>query len=110
SPIQGPIGTSVTISGAYFGATQGTSTVTFNGTASTPTSWSASSIVVPVPSGLTPASVPVVVTVAGQTSNVVNFGVTPKINSLSPILGPIGTSVTVSGSNFGATQGSSVIT
>src|SRR6266849_3316240 len=32
NPISGPVGTSVTIAGASFGASQGTSTVTFNGT------------------------------------------------------------------------------
>ena len=50
TPTSGAVGTSVTITGTNFGATQGTSTVTFNGTAATPTSWSATSIVVPVPS------------------------------------------------------------
>src|SRR6266699_2026123 len=45
TPASGAVGTSVTIAGANFGATQGTSTVTFNGTAATPTSWSATSIV-----------------------------------------------------------------
>src|SRR5579872_4434041 len=35
---------------------------------------------------------------------------TPSISSLSPAAGPIGTSVTVSGSAFGSNQGSSTIT
>jgi hypothetical protein len=38
NPTSGLVGASVTISGANFGATQGTSTVKFNGTAATPTS------------------------------------------------------------------------
>src|SRR5207302_5550622 len=45
SATSGPVGTSITVNGANFGATQGTSTLTFNGIAATPTSWSASSIV-----------------------------------------------------------------
>ena len=50
SPTSGAVGASVTITGTNFGSTQGTSTVTFNGTtATTITSWSATSIVVPVP-------------------------------------------------------------
>jgi len=61
------IGTSVTIAGANFGATQGTSTVKFNGTAATPTSWSTTSIVVKVPAGATTGNV--VVTVGGVASN-----------------------------------------
>jgi len=49
NPPAGLVGSSVTISGANFGATQGSSTVKFNGTAATPTSWSATSIVTTVP-------------------------------------------------------------
>jgi hypothetical protein len=67
------VGTSLTITGLNFGAAQGTSTVTFNGTAATPTSWSSTSIVVPVPTGVTTGNV--VVTVNGQASNGVQFTV-----------------------------------
>jgi len=70
----GPVGTPVTITGTNFGAAQGTSTVTFNGTAGTPTAWSATSITVAVPSGATAGNV--VVTVGGVASNGVNFTVT----------------------------------
>ena len=73
SPSSGPIGTSISVAGTNFGATQGSSTVTFNGTLATPTSWSATSIEVPVPSGATTG--PVVVTVDGQNSNGVTFTV-----------------------------------
>ena len=52
------VGASVTITGANFGSTQGTSTVTFNGTAATTiTSWSATSIVATVPTGATTGNV-----------------------------------------------------
>jgi hypothetical protein len=67
------VGTSVTITGTLFGATQGTSTVTFAGVAGSPTSWSNTSIVVPVPSGAISGNV--VVTVAGATSNGLPFNV-----------------------------------
>ncbi len=73
SPTSGSVGTSVTISGANFGSTQGASTVTFNGTTATPTSWSATSIVVAVPTGATTGNV--LVTVGGVASNGVNFAV-----------------------------------
>jgi hypothetical protein len=52
---------------------QGNSTVTFNGTAATPTSWSATGIVVPVPAGATTGNV--VVTVGGLASNGARFTV-----------------------------------
>src|SRR6185503_8262224 len=77
SPNTGAVGTSVTITGTNFNATQGTSTVTFNGTAATPTSWSATSISAPVPSGATTG--PVVVTVSSQASNGATFTVKPNI-------------------------------
>jgi YD repeat-containing protein len=71
SPDAGAVGTSVTIAGTGFGATQGTSTVTFNGVVATPSSWSATSIVAPVPAGSTTG--PVVVTATGQASNDATF-------------------------------------
>src|SRR5262249_22235619 len=50
NPASGVVGTLVTISGSGFGPGQVNSTVTFNGTAVFPaTSWSDTSIVVPVP-------------------------------------------------------------
>jgi hypothetical protein len=109
SPTTGPAGTSVTITGTNFGASQGTSTVTFNGTAATPTSWSATSIVVPMPSGATTGNV--VVTVGSQASNGVAFTVIipPSITSLSPTAGLVGTSVTITGTSFGASQGNSTV-
>ncbi|MGH9140100.1 MAG: beta strand repeat-containing protein [Vicinamibacterales bacterium] len=111
-PAIGPVGTAVTIAGANFGATKGTSTVTFNGTTATPSSWSASSIVVPVPASATTGSV--MVTVGGIASNALTFTVTvtstaPRLTSLSPTSGPVGTPVTISGTNFGATKGTSTV-
>src|SRR5467141_1609296 len=110
NPTAGLVGTSVTVVGANFGATQGTSTVTFNGIAGTPTSWSATSIVAPVPAGATSGNV--VVTVGGVASNGVSFTVTvpgPSVTSLNPTSGLAGTSETIAGANFGATQGTSTV-
>ncbi len=110
SPTSGAVGTAVTINGANFGATQGTSSVRFNGTVATPTSWSAARIVATVPSGA--ATGPVAVTVNGVTSNGVTFTVSataPSIASLSPTSGIVGIAVTINGANFGATQGTSSV-
>ncbi len=74
SPTSGPVGTLVTVAGTNFGATQGTSTVTFNGKVGTPKSWSATSVTVPAPSGATTGNV--VVTVGGVASGGINFTVT----------------------------------
>jgi YD repeat-containing protein len=73
SPGVGPVGTSVTVTGSGFGATQGTSTVKFNSVTGAPTNWSNTSIVCPVPPGATTG--PVVVTVGGTASNGSTFTV-----------------------------------
>src|SRR5436309_8895060 len=83
NPTSGVLGTSVTITGANFGASQGTSTVTFNGIGATPTSWSATSIVVPVPSGATTGNV--VVTVGGIASERVSIPVTSHGRSVTAL-------------------------
>ena len=75
SPTSGYYATSVTITGRHFGSSQGTSTVTFNGVTATPTSWSDTSIVVPVPFGA--GSGNVIVTVSGTASNGMNFSMFP---------------------------------
>jgi hypothetical protein len=67
SPASGPVGTAIAITGANFGATQGASLVTFNGTRATPTTWSATTIAVPVPAGATSGTV--LVSVSGVATN-----------------------------------------
>src|SRR5260370_1877511 len=80
NPISGPVGTSVTIAGAKFGASQGTSIVTFNGTAATPTAWNGTSIIAPVPTA--PTTTNALATVSAQASNGVNF----TVGTVFPIL------------------------
>jgi len=107
SVTSGSIGIPVIITGANFGATQNGSTVTFNGMAASPTSWSTTSITVPVPNGASTGNV--MVTVGGVASNAVSFAVTPFITTLSPSSGSVGTLVTITGTSFGATQGTSTV-
>jgi hypothetical protein len=103
-PASGPVGTFVTLTGTNFGASQGSSTVTFNGTAANPMSWSATSIVVPVPNGATTGNL--IVTVGSVGSNGVSFSVTPPpptITNLSPssaVAGGGSLTLTVIGTNF----------
>jgi RHS repeat-associated protein len=111
NPTSAAAGQRVTITGANFGSPQGSSTVTFNGTsAGTAVAWSLNNITVNVPPGATTGNV--IVTVGGQASNGVSFTVlpTPNITSLSVNSGPAGTPVTISGTNFGSPQGSSMVT
>ncbi len=111
TPNSGAAGTSVAIIGTNFGATQGTSTVTFNGTPATSiTSWSPTAIVAVVPTGATTGNV--VATVNGTPSNGQPFTVTlppPSITSLSATSGKVGDSVTITGTNFGSSQGTNAV-
>ena len=84
TPDEGPVGTSVTVAGTGFGAVQGTSTVSFNGTAGVPSSWSETEIRVPVPAGAATCApegtpVTVAVTVGGQKSNGGEYRLDPPI-------------------------------
>lgn len=103
----GPVNTSVTIAGTNFGSTQGTSTVKFNGTVATPSSWSATSIVVKVPSAATTGNV--VVNVGGTNSNGALFTVTPEISGLSLSVGPVKMGFVINGTTFGGSQGTSTV-
>jgi endoglucanase len=113
SPTSGAVGTSVTISGSNFGTTQGASTLRFRTTNAAVTSWSNTQIVATVPNIATGAAA-VTVTVNGVVSNGPNYTITavaptPAIASLNPNSGFVGSSVTVTGSNFGASQGASTL-
>jgi len=109
APTSARVGGTVIIAGTGFGASRGSSAVTFNGVVAAATAWNNTSITVTVPA--TATSGPVVVTVNGQASNSVPFTVIqpPSISSISPASGIPGQLVTITGSNFGPTQGSSVI-
>jgi len=104
-PTRGPVGTSVTISGTAF--TGGTTTVKFGTITATPTSVTANTIVVPVPSGVSGA---VAINIsrtspAGSVTTPTSFTVAsplaaPTITSFTPTTQVQGSSVTVSGSGF----------
>ena len=96
SPSSAIVGSSIAIAGSNFGATQGSSRTTFNGVVAVPTSWSATTIAVPVPQGATTG--PVLVTVNGLTSNAWPFtvvtdgsvtGVVSRLSSGSPVAGAL---------------------
>src|SRR6266404_8916534 len=106
----GPGNTPITITGASFGATQGASFVTFGSTVAPPSSWSDTSIVVPVPNSLAAGDLNVTVTVGGVPSNSVLFTVIPVIYQLSTYSALAGTQVTITGVGFSGTQGTSNIT
>ncbi len=132
SPTSAAAGTQVTVTGSGFGATQGSSYLSLadwgnnwgapgDSASLVINSWSDTGItfMVPTPSGpgnqwaVVPNTAGIVsVTVGGETSNTQAFLVTssnPATTSISPTSAAAGARVTVTGSGFGATQGSSYL-
>jgi regulation of enolase protein 1 (concanavalin A-like superfamily) len=83
SPTAGPVGTQVVITGSGFGAPQGGSVVTLNGTLVTVNSWSATSITITIPSGATTGPLVVTVSPSMKNSNPVTF--TVNVQTLPPL-------------------------
>ncbi|HET8890004.1 MAG TPA: IPT/TIG domain-containing protein [Candidatus Angelobacter sp.] len=100
SPIFGPVGTGVTITG-FTGAT----TVSFNGVAATFTEGPPGTITTTVPAGATTGPITVTTPGSGPLVTTTRFTVTPTITSFAPPVGAAGTGVTITGTNFiGATD------
>jgi streptogramin lyase len=100
NPHYGAPGSEVYITGINFGATKGSSTVTFNGVVAEECYWADTYIYAKVPANATTGNI--VVTVAGKSSNAIPFSVvpTPSVSGISPTSGPVGTLVTISGQNL----------
>jgi hypothetical protein len=90
----------IILKGTNFGATQGSSTVTFNGIATPHYHWSDTQIYVTVPPNATTGNI--VLTVGGVASNPIAFAVVPLpvITGMSPTSGPVGTTVSLTGQNL----------
>ncbi|MBI5836475.1 MAG: IPT/TIG domain-containing protein [Candidatus Eisenbacteria bacterium] len=102
-PAAGPVGTSVKVRGTIL---DGASSVTFNGTAAAFTMDSSTVITATVPAGATTGQIAVTTPGGTATSSGSFFvGSAPTVSSFSPGGGPVGTSVTIGGTNFvGATE------
>jgi RHS repeat-associated protein len=109
TPPAAQVGGTVTLNGSGFGSSQASSTIQFNGIAASANSWSDTSVTVTVPANATTG--PVTVTEDGVTSNGVQFTVSQPltVTGISPNSGPIGTTVTITGTGFGATQSNSTL-
>ncbi|MES2388879.1 MAG: IPT/TIG domain-containing protein [Bacteroidota bacterium] len=98
SPVTGPIGTVVAISGTNF---IGFTTVAFNGTSAVFTILNGNTISATVPTGSSTGKI-TVTTAGGTATSALDFTViqAPTITSFSPAFGWVGTSVTITGTNF----------
>ncbi|MEQ8364084.1 MAG: IPT/TIG domain-containing protein [Cyclobacteriaceae bacterium] len=112
TPNSGPVGTSVTITGTNFSTTQSNNLVKFNGTTAVVTASTATSITTAVPAGATTGKISV--TVGGNTATsatdftILSAGL-PTITSFTPAAGSIGTTVTITGTNFSATPSNNMV-
>jgi IPT/TIG domain-containing protein len=106
SPTSGYPGTQVTLNGTNFGASQGSGSVWLGSKlAGGIVSWSNTQIVATV--AATAASGSAQVQQGGVWSNSVAFTViTPSVTSVSPTTAHAGDAITLTGTNFGTTQGS----
>ena len=105
SPTAGAAGVQVAVSGSGFGSAQGTGFVMLGSTLGRVVSWSDAQIVATVAPNATSGTVQV--EQIGAWSNSLPFNVsTATIASVMPASGVPGTQVTISGSGFGAAQGS----
>jgi len=104
TPKQGPVGTTVTIVGVGFSATQGQNAVRFNGTQATVSAASTTQLTVTVPAGATTGTISVTAP-GGSSTSATSFTITgtsgtPTISGFTPAIGTPGTAVTVNGTNF----------
>jgi len=115
TPASGVVGTTVIITGTSFSTTAASNNVTFNGIAATVTAASATQLTVTVPTGATTGKIVVTVNSVTATSSS-DFTVTtvtssdPTITSFTPTSGVVGTTVTITGTNFSTTTASNTVT
>jgi RHS repeat-associated protein len=109
SPNSGVSGTPVYIGGTNFGASQVSSSVTFNGVpAASITSWSNAYIYAVPPSNVTTGPVVVVVNAIPSNSNNVFSVTNPAIGSLLPPAAAAGATITINGSGFQPQSGQTI--
>jgi len=101
TPSSGPVGTTVTVSGAGF---TGASSVTLNDAVTSFTVNSDGLITLTVPTGALSGPIrvttPVGTATSGSSYTVATAAAPPQITSFTPSSGPVGTTVTISGSGF----------
>ena len=97
SPNYGAPAALIRITGTNFGAAQGSSVVTVGGAPSHIVSWSNTAIAIQVPSRAVTGSIVVTVGAASSNGEPFTFYPYPAIAGISPLSGPVGTPVTITG-------------
>ncbi|CAN0445494.1 unnamed protein product, partial [Phaeothamnion confervicola] len=113
TPAIGPIGTSVTITGTNFSATPSENVVKFfNNRTATVTASTTTSITAVVPASTVTGVISVTTNCLTGTSAsnfTIGAALVPTITSFTPVNGPVGTTITITGTNFSATPVSNTV-
>jgi gliding motility-associated-like protein len=112
TPPSGAVGTAIVINGTNFDPSPTNNVVSFNGTVASVTAATASSITATVPSGATTGKISVTVNNCITVQTTSDFTVTaplPTITSFTPASGPVGTTVTITGTNFSTTAANNTV-
>lgn len=112
SPVSGPVGTSVAITGTNFSSTPANNLVTFNAKDAVVSSSTSTTIAATVPAGATTGKISVTVgciTAVSATDFIVGAASLPTIINFTPASGSIGTTVTITGTNFSMTPADNTV-
>lgn len=111
NPISGIVGSVVTISGTNFDLTASNNQVTFNGVSAQVISSTSTTITVQVPVGASTGPIGITINGLGALSSALFTVIPPPvISSFSPVLGPAGTTVSISGNNFDILPANNIVT
>ncbi len=104
-PVDGPVGTLITITGDGFGFTQGSSTITIGGLALDVIEWTNTQILAQLPTGANSGAVRLMIGGTPYDSQPFTVGNQPAITGVAPSALRIGKSMEVYGTYFGAAPG-----
>ncbi len=110
-PSFGSAGTPVMVTGTHFDATPSKNTVKFNGMTAVVSGGTTTTLNVTAPAGGTTGPVTVSNSTGSATGPVFTYttGSAPTIESINPVAGKAGTSVTITGSNFDITPANNTV-
>ena len=114
TPAAAAVGDSIVVEGEGFGDDSAEAKVDFGDVPATFLgNWSSAKFEAIVPQGLSAGKVDVVVTVNDKKSEPFAFEIVteklPSLVSVTPDMGPVGSTITIKGSNFGDSQGTSTV-
>ena len=110
SPQPAALAATVTITGENFGAAQGGSIVTCNGSPTNITSWSASTITLSSCLNLGPNPIQIIVNEVSSATVSIDGIPDATISNVNPMTAPVGSRVLIRGQSFGAAMGQSSVT